>query len=404
MPLFYFSGVDQDGAEQTGNIEADTIRHARSVLKSKGILTTKVGAVEEKSKHSSGFSVFRKKLSSSDRVLLLRQLASLLNAGIALDEALSTVARETEKPFVSQIVLALRSSVVSGSTLGTALKEQATHFPGTLIALVAAGEQSGQLGWVMEKVADYAESRDQLTQKVMMAFAYPAIVSFVAVGIVTFLMTHVVPQVVSVFIHNHQTLPLLTRIMIAFSDLLIHWGWLIVLIIVLLVGFLKRLLLNPVIRLNWDQRLLTFPLFGRLIRGYNTERFASTLSILVTSGVPILAALMGAADTLTNSSLRANIIDAASRVREGSGLARALAVYNQFPPVLLQLIQSGESTGQLSDMLHRAAQTESRDLERRLLLMTTLLEPLLILFMGLMVATIVLAVMMPIMEINQMVH
>ncbi len=367
MPLFYFTGVDQDGTEQTGNIEAETLRHARSLLKSRGILTIKVDAVEEKNKPSTGFSLFQKKLSSSDRVLLLRQLASLLNAGIALDDALSTLARETEKPFVSQIVLALRSSVVSGSTLGAALNEQSRHFPGTLIALVAAGEQSGQLGWVMEKVADYAESRDQLTQKVIMAFAYPAIVSFVAVGIVTFLMTHVVPQVVSVFIHNHQTLPLLTRIMIAISDLLVHWGWLIVLVIVLLIGFLKRLLLNPVMRLNWDQRLLTLPLLGRLIRGYNTERFASTLSILVTSGVPILAALMGAADTLTNSSLRANIIDAASRVREGSGLAKALAVYNQFPPVLLQLIQSGESTGQLSEMLHRAAQSESRDLERRLL-------------------------------------
>lgn len=404
MALFYFVGLDASGDEHKGTVEAETLRHARSVLKSRGVVALEVNAAEAQHQDRFISAIFRKKLSSSDRVLILRQLASLLNAGVALDEALATLARETEKPHVTQIVLSLRSSVMAGSSLGAAFKEQSLNFPETLVALVSAGEQSGQLGWVMERVADYAESRDQLNQKVLMAFAYPAIVSFVAVGIVTFLMTHVVPQVVSVFIHNHQTLPLLTRVMITLSDILVHWGWLIMILLILIIVTGKQLLRQPPIRLKWDQYLLNLPLFGRLVRGYNTERFASTLAILVNSGVPILAALTGAANTLNNSVLKNSIMDAASRVREGSGLARALAVYKQFPPILLQLIQSGESTGKLAEMLSRAALSESRDLERRLLLMTTLLEPLLILFMGLVVATIVLAVMMPIMEINQMIH
>ncbi|HQT82102.1 MAG: type II secretion system protein GspF [Ferrovum sp. 37-45-19] len=404
MALFNFAGVDQSGGEHNGTLEADTLRHARSLLKSRGIVAIQVNEVKSQHKQTRYLGLFKKKLSASDRVLFLRQLASLLNAGIALDEALGTLARETEKPYVGQIILAMRSSIVAGSTLGNAFRDQSAHFPETLVALVSAGEQTGQLGYVMEKVADYAESRDQLNQKVLMALAYPAIVSFVAVGIVAFLMTHVVPQVVSVFIHNHQSLPLLTRIMIYVSDGLVNWGWLILLGIVLLVVVMRQLLRQPALRLIWDQYLLDIPLVGRLVRGYNTERFASTLAILVNSGVPILAALIGAADTLNNTALKNIITDAASRVREGSGLSRALAVYKQFPPILLQLIQSGESTGRLSEMLSRAAQTESRDLERRLLLMTTLLEPLLILFMGLVVATIVLAVMMPIMEINQMIH
>jgi general secretion pathway protein F len=271
------------------------------------------------------------------------------------------------------------------------MARQPRDFPAIYQALVAAGEQSGRLAWVLERLADYAETRDALQQKVLMALAYPAIVSVVAMGIVIFLMTTVVPQVVSVFINNHQALPLLTRIMIGLSDLIRHWGLLILVGAVALVWGIRRALAQPTIRLEWDERILTWPVLGKLVRGYNTERFASTLSILVGGGVPILVALQGAADTLANMALRQNVADAIVRVREGTGLARALSLQKRFPPILLQLIQSGESTGQLPEMLDRAARGEATALA-------------LILVMGLIVALIVLAVLMPIIEINQMVR
>jgi general secretion pathway protein F len=403
MPVFRFDAIDNAGRSESGVIEADSQRHARVLLRSRSLMPLSVVTQNEEAQ-TQRRSLFKKGLSGTERVIVIRQLASLMGAGIPLDEALSAVAAEAEQPFVRDRMVALRSEVLGGSSLAAAMARQPRDFPAIYQALVAAGEQSGRLAWVLERLADYAETRDALQQKVLMALAYPAIVSVVAMGIVIFLMTTVVPQVVSVFINNHQALPLLTRIMIGLSDLIRHWGLLILVGAVALVWGIRRALAQPTIRLEWDERILTWPVLGKLVRGYNTERFASTLSILVGGGVPILVALQGAADTLANMALRQNVADAIVRVREGTGLARALSLQKRFPPILLQLIQSGESTGQLPEMLDRAARGEATALERRILLLTTLMEPALILVMGLIVALIVLAVLMPIIEINQMVR
>ncbi|MDE2344126.1 MAG: type II secretion system inner membrane protein GspF [Betaproteobacteria bacterium] len=403
MPVFRFEAMDQAGQSESGVIEAESLRQARSLLRARGLVPLSLMTAKEVEAKRE-LSLFRKGLSGGDRVTVIRQLSSLLNAGIPLDEALGAVASEAERPVVREKTLELRSEVLGGSPLATAMAMHPRDFPPIYQALVAAGEKSGRLGWVLERLADYAQARDALQQKVLMALAYPAIVMVVAFGIVIFLMTTVVPQVVSVFVSNHQALPFLTRLMILLSDLVRNWGWLVALVLAGLVFVVRRAWRIPAIRLRWDEHMLTWPVLGKLIRGYNTERFASTLSILVGGGVPILMALQGAADTLANTALRRDVEEAIVRVREGSGLARALGREHRFPPILLQLIHSGESTGQLPEMLERAAQGEGSALERRILLFTTLLEPALILLMGAVVATIVMAVLLPILEINQMVR
>ncbi|MDE2259153.1 MAG: type II secretion system inner membrane protein GspF [Betaproteobacteria bacterium] len=403
MPVFRFEAMDQAGRSESGIVEADSLRQARTLLRARGLIPFSLATAKEMAalrRHA----WFYRGLSGSDRVTVIRQLASLLNAGIPLDEALTAAASEAERPVLRERMLELRSEVLGGSPLAMAMAAHPKDFPDLYQALVAAGEQSGRLGWVLERLADYAEARDTLRQKVWMAMAYPAIVTVVALGIVIFLMTTVVPQVVSVFTSNHQTLPLLTRMMITLSDLIRNWGWILLLGLLAAGVLVRRTLARPKVRLNWDEHLLRWPIIGKSIRGYNTERFASTLSILVGGGVPILPALQGAADALANTALRRDVADAITRVREGASLARALGVHRRFPPILLQLIHSGESTGRLPEMLDRAARGEASALERRILLLTTLLEPVLILIMGLIVALIVVAVLLPIIEINQMVR
>ncbi|MBU6504702.1 MAG: type II secretion system inner membrane protein GspF [Betaproteobacteria bacterium] len=403
MPVFRFEAMDQAGQSESGVIEAESPRQARSLLRARGLVPLSLMTAKEMQGRQE-LSLFRRGLSGGDRVTVIRQLSSLLNAGIPLDEALGAVASEAERPAVRERTLELRSEVLGGSPLASAMAMHPKDFPSIYQALVAAGEKSGRLGWVLERLADYAQARDALQQKVLMALAYPAIVMVVAFGIVIFLMTTVVPQVVAVFVSSHQALPFLTRAMIFLSDLVRNWGWLAALLLLGLVWLVRRAWKIPAVRLRWDERTLTWPVVGKLVRGYNTERFASTLSILVGGGVPILLALQGAADTLANTALRRDVEEAIVRVREGSGLARALGRDHRFPPILLQLIHSGETTGKLPEMLERAAQGEGSALERRILLFTTLLEPILILLMGAVVATIVMAVLLPILEINQMVR
>ena len=300
---------------------------------------------------------------------------------------------------------AVRGEVVAGHSFSEALSRYKRDFPEVYRALVAAGEQSGDLGGVMGRLADYIESRSALTQKIGMAFTYPAIVTVVAIGVITGLLTYVVPQVVGVFQQTKQQLPTLTVMLIAASDFLRSWGWLLLGIGGAFVGA-RVALRSPEVRMRWHRWLLRAPLFGRLIRGVNTARFASTLAILAASGVPLLRALEAGAQTLTNNAMRANVTDAIGRVREGAPLSRALASQGQglFPPVLVHLIASGEATGNLPEMLQRAAEGQSQDVERRALAMTSLLEPVLILAMGAIVLMIVLAVLMPIIEINQLVR
>jgi general secretion pathway protein F len=302
--------------------------------------------------------------------------------------------------------------VLAGTSLSKALGRHPRQFPDIYRALIAAGEESGKLGSVLGSLADYIEERARLQQKITLAFVYPAIVTLVAIAVVIGLLTYVVPQVVQVFTNTKQVLPFLTRAMIACSDFVRSYGWIVAAIGALVAFLVARSLRVPAVRLRWDQRLLTLPVVGVLSRSVNTARFASTLAILVGSGVPMLRSLQAAGETLTNAAMRLRVADATSRVREGFSLAKALradagdknksGAVKLFPPVLIHLIASGEATGKLPEMLVRAADIHAREAERRALFFTSLLEPILILTMGVVVMLIVLAVLLPIIEINNL--
>ncbi len=403
MPAFRYEAADAAGKTDKGVIEADSARQARTLLRARGLTPLLVDALGAQATKRSGSS-FGKRLSAQENALVTRQLASLLVAGLPLDEALAALADQAERAYVGELLAAIRAEVVGGSSLSVALAQHPKDFPDIYRALVSAGEHSGNLGLVLTRLADYIESRNALTSKIKLAFTYPAIVTVVAFAIVIFLLSYVVPQVVSVFANTKQKLPTLTIIMLWLSDFVRNWGWLAAIVLVVIGVLIRNLLKQPALRLSWHKWLLTAPLFGKLVRGYNTARFASTLAILTSAGVPILRGLQAAGETLNNVALKTNVEDASTRVREGTSLARALAAQNQFPPVLVHLIRSGEATGNLPAMLERAAQGEAQELERRTLFLTGLLEPALILTMGVVVLLIVLAVLMPIIEINQLVH
>ena len=293
---------------------------------------------------------------------------------------------------------------MAGASLSDALSQHPRDFADIYRALVASGEQIGQLSRVLSRLADYIERRNSLVQKVRLAFTYPAIVTVVAFAIVIFLLTYVVPQIVSVFANTKQKLPLLTIIMLGISDFVRSYGLIVAAVVAALFYAWRTALKNPDVKLRWHRWLLTAPLYGKFERSLNTARFASTLAITTGSGVPILRALQTSRDTLSNVAMRAQVEEAAASVREGVGLARALSAHKHFPPMLIHMIRAGEVTGELPAMLDRAANAQEQDLERRALTIAGLLEPALILAMGVVVLLIVLAVLMPIIEINQLVR
>jgi general secretion pathway protein F len=340
--------------------------------------------------------------------LLIRQLASLLEAGLPLAQALSAAQDQAERPGVRDLLAAMRADVLAGHSFAAALARHPRDIPELDHALVAAGEQSGELAAVLARLADQIERRAALAQKVQLAFAYPAIVTAVALLVIIALLTYVVPQVVGVFAQTRQKLPLLTQGMIALSDFARAWGWLVLLGLAGAGFGLRRLLVRPRWRLRWHELLLRVPLAGPLVLRADLARFADTLAILSASGVPILRALKAARDTMGNVILRAAVDEAIVRVREGAPLSRALGMgareRGYFPPVMLNLIASGEATGRLPELLQRAATAQASEFERRTLLLTSLLEPLLVLTMGAVVLVIVLAILLPIVEINQLVR
>ncbi len=405
MPAFRFEAIDAGGRAQKGVIEADSARAARGQLRTQGLTPL---VVEPAAKRSAGDRKQRlsigRKLSQREQAILTRQLASLLIAGLPLGEALAVLTEQAERDYIRELMAAIRAEVLGGHSLASALAEHPRDFPEIYRALVAAGEHTGKLGLVLSRLADYIEQRNALKQKIVLAFTYPGIVTLIAFGIVTFLLSYVVPQVVNVFASTKQQLPFLTVMMMALSGFVRQWWWAILIGAVLFVWAVKATLSRPGPRLAFDRWLLTAPIAGKLVRGYNTVRFASTLAILTAAGVPILRALQAAGETLSNRAMSGNIDDAITRVREGTSLSRALNHVKTFPPVLVHLIRSGEATGDVTTMLDRAAEGEARELERRTMFMTSLLEPLLILAMGGIVLVIVLAVMLPIIDLNNMVQ
>jgi general secretion pathway protein F len=325
-------------------------------------------------------------------------------ASLPLDAALSATLDQADNRHMAQVLAAVRADVRAGHRLADALAARPRDFPDIYRALVAAGEETGDLPLVMEKLAIYMEERNALRNKVLTAFIYPAVVALVSVVIVIFLLGYVVPQVVSAFTQARQELPLLTRVVLGLSGFVRDWGWLVGLGLAAAWAGARAMLRVPATRLAWHTRLLKLPVAGRFTLGVNSARFASTLAILSGSGVPLLRALDAARATLGNDRLRLSVDDATARVREGQPLASALQIQRVFPPLLIHMTASGERTGEMPAMLERASQTLARELERRAMRMTALLEPLTILIMGGVVLVIVLAVLMPIIEINQLVQ
>ena len=402
MPAYRFQAADPSGKFQKGILDADSARQARAMIRERGLTPLEVETLENR-QAGAGSVVIGGRLRDADLALCTRQLSSLLSARLPLERSLNAVVEQAESARVRERFAAVRSDVVGGQTLSQAMAKFPRDFPDTYRALVGAGEQSGDLAKVMAKLADYVEGRTALVSKVKMAFTYPAIVTFVALAVIVALLTYVVPQVVGVFNQTRQKLPILTVILIQVSDFVRVYGWVLLAGVVAAIVAFRYSLRAPTARLAFHERLLRLPMFGRLIRGVNTARFASTLSILTGSGVPLIRSLEAGAATLSNEALKANVLDALARVREGVPLSRALGAGKQFPPMLIHMIASGEATGELPEMLERAAQTMSQEVERRTLTMTTLLEPILILIMGAVVLMIVLAVLLPIIEINQLV-
>ena len=405
MPAFRYEAVNATGATSKGILRADSPRAARSDLRARGLvpLALELIGAEAASGERRAFR-FGEKLSTVELALFTRQLASLLGSNLPMEQAFDALMEQAERPYLRELTAAIRSDLMGGSSLSDALANHPRDFADIYRALVSAGEQTGQLPTVLSRLADYIESRNALVQKLRLAFTYPAIVSVVAFAIVIFLLTYVVPQIVSVFASTKQQLPLLTTIMLALSSFVRQWGWLVALVLITTLVLWRRSLRDPDRKLRWHRWLLRAPMIGRFQRSLNTSRFASTLAITTSAGVPILRALHTSRDTLSNMAMRQQVDEATNAVREGVSLARALGAQQNFPPMLIHMIRAGEATGELPTMLDRAAQMQAQDLERRALTIAGLLEPMLILTMGVVVLLIVLAVLMPIIEINQLVR
>jgi general secretion pathway protein F len=403
MASFRFAACDAAGRIERGLIEADSARAARTMLRTRGLVPFAVDAVAA-GRGARPAAFRRRRFSESELAFATRQLASLLSARLPLATALAATIEGAEHAAVREVLAAVRSEVVAGHRLADALGQFPLEFPEVYRATVAAGEESGDLAQVMERLAEYIEERQALRGRILAAFVYPAVVTAVALAIVVFLMTYVVPQVVEVFRQTRQALPWPTRALLATSAMLRVGGLWIALGAVAAGVALRRWLARPGPKAAWDALALRLPVIGRTLRAVNTARFAATLAILTAAGVPLLRALEAARATITNAVLARAVSEVIAAVREGSTLARAFGAVKVFPPILVHLAASGEATGELAPMLERAASILAREVERRALLLTLLLDPLLILVMGAVVLGIVLAVLMPIIEINQLVR
>jgi general secretion pathway protein F len=404
MGAFEYTALDNAGRETQGVIEGDTAKHVRQLLRERALLPVTVSEVAKKeAKRQGGFGL-RRGISASDLSLLTRQLATLVKAGLPLEEALLAVSQQSEKPRIQSIMLGVRGKVMEGHTLADGLSEFPRVFPEIYRSTVSAGESSGKLDGVLERLADYTENREITRQKIVGAMLYPIVLSIVCLGIVIGMMVYVVPKVIEVFESSKGKLPLATQVLIGVSDFLRDFGiWLALGIIAAIVAFIYWLK-NADNRRQFHFLLLRVPLFGRLLRGFNTARFTRTFSILTASAVPVLEAMRIAGEVVTNIPMRDAVSAAAARVREGAPIGRSLAQSKLFPPMTVHLISSGESSGELDNMLERAATNQERELDGMMGALVGLLGPLLIVVMGMFVMGIVFAMLMPIFEMNNLIR
>jgi general secretion pathway protein F len=405
MGAFEYTALDTGGRERKGILEGDTARQVRQLLREKQLLPVAVTEVAQKesAEQKKSFSVARR-VSAADLALFTRQLATLVRAGLPLEESLLAVSQQTEKPRVQGIIIGVRSRVMEGHTLADGLSEFPRVFPEIYRATVSAGEQSGHLDAILERLADYTENREAIRQKVLGAMLYPIVLTIMCFGIVAGLMVYVVPKVVDVFETQKAQLPLATRVLIAISDF--FRGYLVYLVIgIVLAAFaFRQWLKNPNNRRKFHRLLLRLPLMGKLTRGFNTARFTRTFSILSGSSVPVLDALRISGEVVTNLPMRDAVIEASQRVREGAPIGRSLGQSKLFPPMTIHLISSGESSGELEAMLERSAVSQERELDGLLTALVGLLGPLMIVTMGLFVMGIVFAMLLPIFQLNQLIH
>ena len=404
MAAFEYVALDQKGKQKKGILEGDTPRQIRQILRDKQLIPLDVESVTstKKQKAAAGKSTFfQTKISAADLALITRQIATLVRAAIPVEETVRAVAEQTEKAKQRSMLMGIRSRVVEGHTLADALSEYPGVFNDLYRSMVAAGEKSGHLDLVLERLADYTESRQEIQSKISGALVYPIILTVVSVGIVGFLLGYVVPQIVGSFTQSGQDLPMITQILLSMSEFVKSYGVLVgVGTTLLIIGF-KMLLRKPKLGMAWDKWKLSAPIVGKVIRGMNSARFARTLAILNQSSVPLLEGMKIAGDVMTNKELQRAVKEAAVRVREGAGLRVSLQQCGYFPPMMLHMIGSGESSGELEQMLDRAADNQEKQFDNMVSTMMNMIGPIMILIMGSFVFTIVLAIMLPVFKLSE---
>lgn len=405
MPAFEYKALDAKGKQLKGVIEADTARHARSQLREQRMMPLEILPVTEKEAKakSSGFSVFKRGISVAELALITRQIATLVAAGLPIEESLKAVGQQCEKDRLASMIMAVRSRVVEGYSFADSLAEFPHIFDDLYRAMVASGEKSGHLEVVLNRLADYTERRQQLKSKLQQAMIYPIVLTVVAIGVISVLLAAVVPKVVGQFEHMGAELPATTRFLISASDFVQNYGLLVVLAIVLLAVVFQRMLKSPAFRMKYDSFLLKMPVIGRVSKGLNTARFARTLSILSASSVPLLDGMRIASEVLQNMRVRAAVDDATARVREGTSLGAALTNTKLFPAMMLYMIASGEKSGQLEQMLERAADNQDREFEGNVNIALGVFEPMLVVSMAGIVLFIVMAILQPILALNNLI-
>ena len=403
MGAFEFVAIDKSGKESRGLLEGDTPRHVRQLLRERQLLPVRVTEVVQRDSGKRKSFTLRRGLSAGELALITRQLATLSQSGLPLEEALHAVGQQNENPRAKSILLGVRSRVMEGHSLADGLADFPAAFPELYRATVAAGEQSGHLDAVLERLAEFTESRQALQQQVRNALIYPIALVVTAIGIISFMLAYVVPKVVTIFENYDQELPVLTRMMLWTSGL-IRDHWLLILIVVAAVVFgVRRLLRNEGPRRRFHFALLRTPIVSRLTRGINTARFTRTLSILAGSGVPILEALRIAAQVVVNIPMREAVEEASLRIREGAMISKSLAASRLFPPMTTHLIASGEASGRLEEMLNRAAGNQEREVDGLIATLLGIMQPLLVIVMAAIVLLIVLAILLPIFELNELI-
>ena len=404
MAAFEFVALDQAGKQKKGILEGDTPRQIRQILRDRSLIPLEVESVTsaKQVQTAQGKSpLFKTKVSAADLSLLTRQIATLVRAAIPVEETVKAVAEQSEKAKQRSMLMGIRSRVVEGHTMADALSEYPGVFSDLYVSMVAAGEKSGHLDLVLERLADYTESRHEIQTKISGALVYPIILTVVSVGIVGFLLGYVVPEITSSFTQSGQELPWITQALLSMSEFIKGWGvWLLVGFILFITGF-KWLVKKPAMRLKWDRWKLGAWGLGKVIRGMNAARFARTLAILNQSSVPLLEGMKIAGDVMTNAELKRAVKEASVRVREGAGLKISLQQCGYFPPMMLHMIASGENSGELEQMLDRAADNQEKQFDNLVSTMMNMIGPIMILVMGSFVFTIVLAIMLPVFKLSE---